>query len=96
MGKIAAWFNSLLREPTPVAASLGVGPAKIKGVAQHGTVADRLDWLCNKHKAVYNIRRPIGGVVVVLDLPGEDVVSSGIQSSTAAAVQVLYDKLEGK
>jgi hypothetical protein len=71
------------------------GPAQIKGTGQHATVADRLDWLANKYKATYTIKRPQGGVVILLDMPDLDVVSSGIKSSTAAAVQVLYDKLEG-
>lgn len=94
MGFLAKLFG--LAEHQEQAVPVASGPAKIKGVGQHQTVADKLDWLCAKYKASYSIKRLNAGVVVQLELPDLDIVSSGIQPSTAQAVNVVAKKLEGK
>jgi hypothetical protein len=66
---------------------------KVPPLHKHQTAADLLDWLCMRHKASYRILRYGDGVLVLLDMPDQSVVASGLCATTALAVAALHKKL---
>lgn len=102
-----SWLKKMLQKDAAVTAKtlyaggvLGGSQPKIvtlpvKSPPQHQTVADKLDWLCHKHKATYDRRRVNDAVVIRLTLD-DDTVLSGRGETSLQAVSELYRKLEGK
>lgn len=57
------------------------------------TLADRLDYVCRKHNAVYERKRDNDTVIIRILMPDESVIS-GRGFTTAAAVVEAVNKLE--